>query len=302
MSIFKNKKYIFDGGMGQLLIDKGMVSIGTLWSASALINKNLNNLVLDAHMEFISAGAEIIVTNNFKVRKNTFHDNGIDEKFNFANKRAGELALDAKNKSNKEVLIAGSLPTRGVTYQPNQNYSEKVVYDEFFETARELNPFVDFFYLDVLASVQEVKTALSAIKVFNKPALLGLHFKKDFLLPSDETFNTLSREIKNFNCEGIMASCVSPEIYEGVLPSLKENGLPFGFAVNAFIDIPEKIDLNIKFSLQPNDSLGLRKNLTPQFFSNFGFNAFKQGAKFLKGCCNIMPSHINALSVKINKT
>ena len=302
MSIFKNKKYIFDGGMGQLLIDKGMVSIGTLWSASALIDKNLNNLVLDAHMEFISAGAEIIVTNNFKVRKNTFHDNGIDEKFNFANKRAGELALDAKNKSNKEVLIAGSLPTRGVTYQPNQNYNEKVVYDEFFETARELNPFVDFFYLDVLASVQEVKTALSAIKVFNKPALLGLHFKKDFLLPSDETFNTLSREIKNFNCEGIMASCVSPEIYEGVLPSLKKNGLPFGFAVNAFIDIPEKIDLNIKFSLQPNDSLGLRKNLTPQFFSNFGFNAFKQGAKFLKGCCNIMPSHINALSVKINKT
>ena len=26
MSIFKNKKYIFDGGMGQLLIDKGMIT------------------------------------------------------------------------------------------------------------------------------------------------------------------------------------------------------------------------------------------------------------------------------------
>ena len=64
MSIFKNKKYIFDGGMGQLLIDKGMVSTGTLWSATALIDENLNNLVLDAHMEFIGAGAEIIVTNN----------------------------------------------------------------------------------------------------------------------------------------------------------------------------------------------------------------------------------------------
>ena len=301
MSIFKNKKYIFDGGMGQLLIDKGMVSTGTLWSATALIDENLNNLVLDAHMEFIGAGAEIIVTNNFKVRKNTFYENGINEKFNFANKRAGELALEAKNKSNKKVLIAGSIPTRGTTYQPNQNYNEKDVFDEFFETAKELNPFIDFFYLDVLASVQEVKTALNAIKVFNKPAILGLHFKKDFLLPSDETFNTLSREIKNFNCEGIMTSCVSPEIYEGVLPSLKEHKLPFGFAVNAFIDVPEKIDLNIKFSLQPNDYLGLRKDLTPQTFSNFGVNAFMQGAKFLKGCCNIMPSHINALSIKINK-
>ena len=300
MSIFKNKKYIFDGGMGQLLIDKGMITNGTLWSATALVDDNLNNLVLDAHLEFINAGAEIIVTNNFKVRKNTFSENGINEKFNFANKRAGELALEAKNKSNKNVLIAGSIPTRGITYQPYQGYDEKIVFDEFFETAKELNPFVDFFYLDVLASVQEIKTALSAIKNYNKPALLGLHFKKDFLLPSDETFNKLAKEIKNFNCEGIMTSCVSPEIYQGVLPFLKKNSLPYGFAVNAFIDVPEKIDLNEKFSLQPNDFLGLRKDLTPQIFSNFGLNAFKNGAKFLKGCCNIMPTHINALSVAIN--
>ena len=301
MSIFKNKKYIFDGGMGQLLIDKGMITHKTLWSATALIDENLNNLVLDSHLDFIEAGSEIIVTNNFKVRKNTFSENGIGEKFDFANKRAGELALTAKQKSNKKILIAGSIPTRGITYQPNQNYDENIVYEEFFQTAKELNPYVDFFYLDVLASVQEIKTALSAIKDFNKPSLLGLHFKKDFLLPSDETFDDLLKEINNFNCEGIMPACVSPEIYEGVLPSLKDKELPFGFAINAFIDVPEKIDLNEKFSLQPNDFLGLRKDLTPQVFSNFGVKALKEGAKFLKGCCNIMPSHIKSLCLEINK-
>ncbi len=301
MSIFKNKKYIFDGGMGQLLIDKGMITHKTLWSATALIDENLNNLVLDSHLDFIEAGSEIIVTNNFKVRKNTFSENGIGEKFDFANKRAGELALTAKQKSNKKILIAGSIPTRGITYQPNQNYDENIVYEEFYQTAKELNPYVDFFYLDVLASVQEIKTALSAIKDFNKPSLLGLHFKKDFLLPSDETFDDLLKEINNFNCEGIMPACVSPEIYEGVLPSLKDKELPFGFAINAFIDVPEKIDLNEKFSLQPNDFLGLRKDLTPQVFSNFGVKALKEGAKFLKGCCNIMPSHIKSLCLEINK-
>tara|TARA_B110000263_G_scaffold17626_1_gene14074 strand:+ start:579 stop:1487 length:909 start_codon:yes stop_codon:yes gene_type:complete len=302
LSIFKNNKYIFDGGMGQLLIEKGMVTKGTLWSATALVDENLNDLVVDSHLEFIDSGAEIIVTNNFKVRKNTFSENGISDKFDFANKRAGELALRAKKKSNKKVLIAGSIPTRGITYQPNQNYNENIVYEEFYQTAKELDSYVDFFYLDVLASVQEIKTALNAIKDFNKPILLGLHFKKDFLLPSDESFDSLLKVIKNFNCEGIMTSCVSPEIYEGVFPSLKNQNLSFGFAVNAFIDVPEKIELNEKFSLQPNDFLGLRKDLTPQVFSDFGIKAFKQGAKFLKGCCNIMPSHINALSVEINKT
>ena len=286
--------------MGQLLIKKGMVTKGTLWSATALVDENLNYLVLDSHLEFIDSGAEIIVTNNFKVRKNTFSENGINEKFDFANKRAGELALKATQKSNKKILIAGSIPTRGITYQPNQNYNENTVYEEFFQTARVLNPYVDFFYLDVLASVQEVKTALNAIKDFNKPVLLGLHFKKDFLLPSDETFDSLLKVIKDFACDGIMTSCVSPEIYTGVFPSLKNQNLPFGFAVNAFIDVPEKIEINEKFSLQPNDILGLRKDFTPQKFSDFGLNAFKEGAKFLKGCCNIMPSHIKSLSMKIN--
>jgi homocysteine S-methyltransferase len=206
--------------MGQLLIEKGMVTKGTLWSATALVDENLNDLVVDSHLEFIDSGAEIIVTNNFKVRKNTFSENGISDKFDFANKRAGELALRAKKKSNKKVLIAGSIPTRGITYQPNQNYNENIVYEEFYQTAKELDSYVDFFYLDVLASVQEIKTALNAIKDFNKPILLGLHFKKDFLLPSDEPFDSLLKVIKNFNCEGIMTSCVSPEIYEGVFTSI----------------------------------------------------------------------------------
>ena len=124
MTIFKNKKYIFDGGMGQLLIDRGMVTKGTLWSATALIDESLNDLVIDSHLEFINAGAEIIITNNFKVRKNTFFENQISDKFDFANKKAGQLALKAKNISQKNILIGGSIPTRGITYQPNQDYDE----------------------------------------------------------------------------------------------------------------------------------------------------------------------------------
>ena len=137
--------------------------------------------MVDSHLDFINAGAEIIITNNFKVRKNTFSENGIVDRFDFANKKAGELAVEAKKKSNKEILIGGSIPTRGITYQPNENYLENEMFDEFYQTANQLNPFIDFFYLDVLASVKEIKTALSAIKQFNKPTLLGLHFKRFFI-------------------------------------------------------------------------------------------------------------------------
>ena len=52
--------------------------------------------MVDSHLDFINAGAEIIITNNFKVRKSTFSENGIVDRFDFANKKAGELAVEAK--------------------------------------------------------------------------------------------------------------------------------------------------------------------------------------------------------------
>ena len=258
MNIFPNDKYIFDGGMGQYLIEKGMITKGTLWSATALIDENLNNTVVEAHLDFIDSGAQIIVTNNFKVRKNTFKENGIIDKFDLANKRAGELAFKAKKESKKEILIAGSIPTRGVTYKAHQDYNQNLVYEEFFQTANELNPFVDFFYLDVLCSTTEIVTALESIKKFNKPALLGLYFRKNFLLPSGENIEDVIKSIKDFNCVGLMSSCVSPEIYEGIVPTFKnQNFYPYGFAINAFKDIPDNFKLDEKFSAQPNSYLGL---------------------------------------------
>jgi len=43
--------------MGKLLIDRGIATNGTLWSAAAFIDDGLSNLVLDSHIEFIEAGA-----------------------------------------------------------------------------------------------------------------------------------------------------------------------------------------------------------------------------------------------------
>lgn len=69
-----------------------------MWSATALVDEILNHLVLDSHLDFINSGDEIIVTSNFKVRKNTFAKNLIIDKFSIENRRAGELAYNAKIK------------------------------------------------------------------------------------------------------------------------------------------------------------------------------------------------------------
>jgi len=96
-----SKIRILDGGMGQHLLAKGLKAKGSLWSATALIYEKYHQLVVDAHLDFIKSGADVIVTNNFSARRIRMVQNKVEEHFNYANKKAGELALKAKEISKK---------------------------------------------------------------------------------------------------------------------------------------------------------------------------------------------------------
>ena len=290
----RNKKYILDGGTGQTLLEKGLKPEGTLWSATALINEDFHNLVVETHLDFINAGADLIVTNNFGVRKRRLLQNNRLDYFESANKFAGQLAQKAKELCNKNIIIAGSLPTHADTYQSRFFNTDEEVHQGFYETAAILNPFVDLFYLDVISSVKETRIACEAIKKFNKPVLIGLYFRKNAHLPSNETIADVVKEIKNYNCCGIIAACVSPEIAKLVLPEFKKQNITYGFKVNAFKDIPEDFVISSKSS-QPTDVLGTLENFTPNVFKNFVESTANQGASLLGGCCEVKPRHIKAL-------
>ena len=51
---FFNQIRILDGGMGQELLAKGLISKGTLWSASANLDKKFHDLVIDLHLSYIN--------------------------------------------------------------------------------------------------------------------------------------------------------------------------------------------------------------------------------------------------------
>ena len=80
INFFKQTR-ILDGGMGQELLARGMIPKGSLWSASALLDENYHNLLLNAHLDYIKAGAEVIVTNTFATRRVRLSEYKIDSKF-----------------------------------------------------------------------------------------------------------------------------------------------------------------------------------------------------------------------------
>ena len=90
---FFKKLRIFDGGMGQELHARGLVSKGTLWSTSAILDEKYHQSVVDIHLDYIEAGAELITTTNFSSRRIRMEQNKVNDMFEFANKKACELAL-----------------------------------------------------------------------------------------------------------------------------------------------------------------------------------------------------------------
>ena len=298
---FFKKVRVLDAGMGQELLARGLISKGTLWSATSLLDEKYYKLVIDTHLSSIKAGAEVILTNTFTTRRVRMEQNQVGDRFQFANKKACELAIKAKELSKQGILIAGSLPAQNDTYEVDQR-DKDLIEKDFFDQASIIEPYVDFFYLDVISSGREVEIALNVIQKFNKSVLVGLHIKKNGKLPSGETISEVVKKHKNESWLGVVTACVSLEIVEKTSIELKKLNIPYGFKANLWSveePLPAHRFNNAGFNevgKNPNITLGKRDDVTDKVFGKFANKIIKNGATILGGCCETNSSHIKELS------
>ena len=292
---------ILDGGMGQELLARGMKPNGTLWSANALLDDNYHELLFNTHLDYIKSGADVICTTTFTTRRVRLRDNGVEDKFEYLNKKAGEIAKKAQEKY-PHIKIAGELPPQNFTYEADNRESDLIT-KSFNEQAKLLDPYVDFFILHVLSSIKEFKCAIDAIREFKKPYLIGIHISEGTRLPSGEKISDIKR-VFNKNLLGVILTCISPENFEQNFNELKSLSVPCGFKLNAFKTTQPKDGYTasyVKSNGNPNKFLGKRKDLTPKVIAKIA-NKFKEnGAKILGGCCETSPSHIREISKLLKK-
>ena len=299
INYFKSTR-ILDGGMGQELLIKGLKPKGTLWSAHALIDESCHQMVIDAHLDFINAGAEVIVTSTFTARRNRLIQNNCEKYFEQINIKAVELAQKARDISKKDILIAGGLPNQKQTYESNLGKDLDSIEKNFYDQAKILKNGIDFFYLDVMSSGLECEIALKTIGSFNLPVLVGVHLRDNGQLPSGEKIEDIVKNYKNKNWLGIIMACVSPKAYEAVTNNLKKIDIPYGFKLNAFKKIPDGYTVASKDAWgnagNPNTVLGINTELNESKFYEYAKKFMENGATILGGCCEIRPSHIKKIS------
>ena len=188
------------------------------------------------------------------------------------------------------------MPPQNLTYRADNRSSDEIIND-FSSQAKLIDPYVDFFYFDVLSSINEIKLGIESIKKFNKPYLIGVHISEGTKLPSGEKISDLNDSLDKKGLLGIILSCISPENFQLNLNEIKKLNIPFGFKLNAFIKTNPIPKLNEDKSLgNPNKLLGVRKDLTPEKMFEFAEKFTEEGATIIGGCCETRPEHISEMS------
>lgn len=285
---------LLDGGMGRELRFRGVDILDTIWSANALLVAP--EIVRQIHLDFISAGADIITTNTYGLVRANLAKEGIEKRFIELNKLACTLAVEAREIAGRSVMIAGSLPPLRGSYRPDLVGDFEEIEPLYREQAELLAWHVDMLICETMSSAAEGKAAAQAACQTGKPVWVAwtLHEDRSGRLRSGETISEAYAALGDLPVSGVLANCCAPESITKAIPKLAETGVQYtGGYANAFRSVPE--DWKINGDKQTDGLLELRPDLDPECYAEHAARWLKKGATVLGGCCGTRPAHIARL-------
>ena len=280
--------------MGSELIDRGVVERGGMWSAAALVSAP--SAVFDVHKSYIEAGADWITTNTYSTIPSYLGKSGMEGEFESLARKAGQIASDAKNSTDRDVVVVGSIPPLSESYRPDLVSTTTDDAQIYRRLARALIPYVDVFVCETMSTIAEAENALDACAgVRNEQDIpiyvaFTLDEKPGVGLRSGESIRDVIRFAEKRKPDGIFFNCSSPEsIAWAITETNRRLGIPVGGYPNRFSEVPKGWTLDNELVIERDDEL------TPEAFAKFGVDAYSDGASVYGGCCGIRPDHILAL-------
>ena len=286
---------ILDGGMGRELRSRGIEILETIWSANGLITAP--DVVRDIHLDYIAAGADIITTNSYGVIRQELAREGIADRFDELNRLAGHLAVEAREQSGADVLVAGSLPPLRGSYRADLVGPFEEIEPEYEQQAALLAPYVDLFICETMSCAREGYAAAHGALRTGKPVWVSwtLHEDQSGRLRSGETIAEAAEAVRSLPISGMLANCCAPESISAAMAQLTATGYRYvGGYANTFVPVPS--DWTLDGTGDTDGLIPLRDDLDPDPYASFAREWLAAGATVVGGCCGTGPAHIRHLA------
>lgn len=280
--------------MGRELLRIGAPFRQPEWSALALTEGP--DWVVQAHRNFIEAGAHVITTNSYAIVP--FHIG--DDRFRSEGRQlaalAGRLAYEAAAPF-AALTIAGSLPPLFGSYRPD--LFDAVRADEIIDPLIDgLRDHVHVWLGETLGSIAEataVRAALDRAGEATTPLWISYYLsnRSPLALASGETVAEAVSAAVDLGAAAVLFNCSPAEKISIAIPiarSVAGSRAQVGGYANRFATTQAD-------SGQANDRLSeFRDDLDPVAYCELVAGWLRDGATMVGGCCGMTPDHIGAIS------
>ncbi len=281
---------IIDGGVGSELARRGVPMSNAAWSGTAVLAHA--SIVTAVHLDYVRAGADVIIVNTFGSARFMLEAAGVGDRFESVNRAAVQCARRARIASgNHDVAIAGSMsnlpPNFDVAGYPPPAREQRD-YDELAALLAAAD--VDLIALEMVQEPKHGSRALAAAKATGLPVWLGISVDRNgrgdlvgfdrHRVPLGATLDALLRFAPDV--VNIMHSPL--QVIDDAIVAVRRvwNG-PLG----VYPEIP--------YSTAPVWQCAA--DGTPERLVAHARGWVAAGVSLVGGCCGTGPEHIRALSV-----
>ena len=280
------KIQIFDGAMGTMLQQRGLAP----GQSPEELNLSMPDVVESVHLDYLRAGADILITNTFGGSSVKLSEYGLENDIAEINRRAVEIARHACDKYG-HGKVAASLGPTGLFVSPVGDVSFDEMYQIYLEQARAIAEAApDYFLLETFSDLGEIRAALLAcLDAGNReiPVICSMTYTNGRTLTGVSpavaavTLEAMGASVIGCNCSG------GPQELKQVVAELAEHTkLPLVVQPNA--GLPMLVDGAVAYPLDA------------QAFADAMEQFLPYQVAFMGGCCGTTPAHIHALKEKMN--
>jgi len=276
---------LLDGAMGTMLQAYGLQS----GECSEEWNISHPEVVQKIHQEYIRAGADVILTNTFGANRIKLRSFSIETNIQKINEIAVTIAkgtIDKERSLEKRIFIAGSVGPTGKILEPYGDLKISEVYKNYKEQTVILEKAgVDLIILETFFDLEEIKTALKAVKENSDLMVIAsMTFDKNLKTIYGVDPERAVIVLESEGADGVGANCgIGPEVLYKVLEIMKKISKTY-LMVEPNAGMPELVKDKVVYPASPK----IMADYTEKFL--------KLGVNLIGGCCGTTPLHIKAMS------
>ncbi|ADC51109.1 bifunctional homocysteine S-methyltransferase/5,10-methylenetetrahydrofolate reductase protein [Alkalihalophilus pseudofirmus OF4] len=271
----KNEVLVGDGAMGTLLYEQGISK------CFEELNLSDPNRIIDAHKQYIEAGAVIIQTNTYAANRLKLEKYGLGEKVKIINQEAVKLAKEAGPNG---IFIVGTVG--GLQNFHQEEWTKEEVLEALEEQIEALLASnVDGILLETFYDLDELLGAINIVRNQSElPIIANVSLGEIGVLHGGVSLKEAIGELEKAGADVVGVNCRMGPSH--MLRSLED------------VPLPKRAYL----SVYPNASLPeyqdgrLFYHSNPEYFESMGEQFVNQGVRLLGGCCGTTPEHIRAFS------